>query len=140
MFSIEEIIQSLNNILDTEKLTQKTGDVFLIDSINKFGFSLDEGSGITIFYYGEHFHIWDSGDVNISKADIIDKFLKYVDRLLNKKITFIYTTRGNIRTRIKIVHSDNEEDVIEDYVCSINPIALLFKKKEHIQTIEFRQR
>ena len=140
MFSVEEVIQSLNNILDTEKLTQKTDDVFLIDSINKFGFSLDEGSGITIFYYGEHFHIWDSGDVNISKANIMDKFLKYVDILLNKKITFKYTTRGNIRTRIKIVHSDNEEDVIEDYVCSINPIALLFKKKEHIQTLEFRQR
>lgn len=140
MFSIEEVIQSLNNILDTEKLTQQTYDVFLIDSINKFGFSLDDGSGITIFYYGEHFHIWNSGDDSISKADILDKFLRYVDRLLNKKITFIYTTRGNIRTRIKIVHSDNEEDVIENYVCSINPIALLFKKKEHRETIEFRQR
>ena len=141
MFSKHDILSALEPILDTSLLVDISDHNYQIDALNNFGFSLDFPDGITIYYCGEHFHLWKTpGDNTVSDEDILKKFLAYVKRLLNNKIMFIYTIRGKAVTRIKIVEYDNEDSVIENYVTSINPLRILFKKKEKREIIEFKQR
>lgn len=141
MFTIQEIFEALKPILDTSLLTKIELDNYLIDSVNHFGFTLDYPEGITIYYHDEHFHLWKTpGDDTVSYDDILSDFLSYIHRLMNDKILFIYSFRGKIKTRVKIVEYNNEESVIEDYVISINPFRLLLKKKEIREVIEFIQR
>ncbi len=141
MFTIQEILEALKPVLDTSLLTKVEEDNYLIDTVNHFGFSLDNPEGVTIYYHGEHFHIWKTPeDDTVSYDDIIFDFLAYIKRLLNNKVLFIYTYRKKALTRIKIVENNNEDSVIENYITSINPFRLLFKKKEKREVVEFIQR
>lgn len=141
MLSKHDILSALEPILDTSLLVE-TGDYsYQIDTVNNFGFSLDSPEGITIYYCGEHFHLWKTpGDNTVSYEDILKRFVAYIKRLMSNRILFIYTYRGKAIVRIKIVEYDNEESIIENYVTSINPFRLLFKKKVKSEIIEFKQR
>ncbi len=140
MFQKDEVFSALDAILDTKKLTEKACDNYLIDESNHFGFTLDAFAGITLYYHTEHVHLWKYyPDDGVTKAEILDNFVHYVTRLLNRKIIFIYTSRGGTLTRTKIVDGEDENDVIAEYGCTLNPLVLLFKKKEKRETVEFKQ-
>jgi hypothetical protein len=141
MFSKQDILSALEPILDTSLLVEMGDHNYYIDTVNNFGFSLDSPEGITIYYCGEHFHLWKIPEDNtVSYEDILKRFLEYVKRLVGNRILFIYTYRGKTIVRIKIVEYDNDKSVIENYVTSINPLRLLLKKKVKREIIEFKQR
>ncbi len=141
MFSKQDILSALEPIIDTSLLVEMGDNNYQIDTINNFGFKLDSPEGLTIYYCDEHFHLWKTpGDNTVSYEDILKRFLAYIKRLVDNRIIFIYTYRGKTIVRIKIVEYDNEESVIENYVTSINPLRLLFKKKIKREIIEFKQR
>jgi len=103
MFSKHDLLNQLESILDVSSLVEVEEGNYLIDNLNQFGFSLDYPEGITIYYRGEHFHLWKTpGDKVTTYDDILSNFKGYIERLLSNKILFIYTFRGKSLQELKL--------------------------------------